>query len=512
MEIFEIKADLSEDALVTTCAAIFGILTDKRKELYFEVDANHPTLCSFNGSIYSKDMKTLYMIAPMHEDKTYVMPPTVVEVKNKVAMNNIKNLMVSPNLTAIAGDSFWTSQSIDFRNTKLSICHGSASNLVSGAAKRIVLLPVGRIDTDHGTYYVTEHEIILDDMISKRLAAIVSPDKKYVIPDGVTHLNGTKISENIEEIHVSASVKSIDYSIFNQSHIRKMTVDKNNEVFFEYQGCLYERNTTGYTLLFASRDITILHILEQTTTISSFACKKLKLEEVSFPDSLTTIKAFGFSNCEAPKIDLSNTNCTIINPQAFSQLKTSEIFMTTKHSVIIMQNAFEYAQFDVMYADNVQSVYYDAFLKSKFKKLKFSFALNDMQDGVFQNATAEEVDLSETQLRTISRIMFQGSHIPIIKLPDSIDSIGMEAFEDSDVQEIVIPNEEKHFIRVAHDAFANSQIRVFDAPRVCYLAERAFYNCTQLRSFNIHEKCNVKSSAFQKCSKKIREQAKKFKK
>lgn len=145
--------------------------------------------------------------------------------------------------------------------------------------------------------------------------------------------------KNITELNVGAfacDLKCKEYF----PNLKTINVAENNEVYFSYDGCLYEKNGEIITLALAPSQSKEVEIYPGTKYIDYYAFYGSKIEHVEIPEGVTDICGYAFANCsELRKITL---------PQSLEQIYDYAFANCTKLKLVnmpsceyIWENAFE---------------------------------------------------------------------------------------------------------------------------------------------------------------------------
>lgn len=487
---------------------------------YFVVDADHPTLCSVNGCVYSKDMTILYAIAPCLKD-IYIMPHSVIRVVSNVTSNIISKIVVSPNLQTISGISFLKEQILDLSGTCLNSCSDSITILIDNAIHKYITLPETVLNNCFGSsnsnYKITKHAIMsyIRGERDYNLVGTINLDeetkKNYIVPEEVTKIALLCCPvEPIENIHLGSNTSVFGQTFLKSNMIQRIIPSENHPELFCYENCLYRKIQDGFSLVWVPKDTTQLHILEGTTTIERYAGCNLQLNEIVFPTSLNIIEDGAFENCQiSNNLDLQNTSVQKIGGYAFKELKAFDIRLP-KCCAYLGRYCFYNASFNNI---NLQDTtltslcdYVFAFVKCN--KIQTPSTVNHCWTHIFCNASIKEVDMSQVQLSSLRESFFEASEIEIIKLPKNIRHVLSYAFRSTTTKSITFNNDKGMTLTIHREAFCDSKISVIKAPTANSALERAFAGCTELTDLILSEHCTFKPSALNKCPKAIKDKFK----
>lgn len=498
MEIYNFGADCD-------LAAILAFDTRLEEELFYVVDKDNKMLVSVNGNIYSKDMSKLYLISPTYKDRPYYMPDTVTEVICRMS-NCIRYQYISCNLEAIKALDLRGSNVLDFRNTKLSEIGDYHFNFKEAVADK-VRFPVRTINTLNGSLDVNANELIFKNSI----VAVFGTDTIYTAPSGPEKFVPSnqfsdillKTPLRLQKVILSDTIREISYKALDC--VDRFEVSSDNPVFTVYEGCLYQQTPKGKALIHIPKDITRLHLAEDTAIIAEYAAHENCFQEIIFPENLQEIGTRAFYKCTF-ECDI-NVYSDEIFSQAFAECQGRNITIHTHkvHDSVFARATFE--TIDLSYASSYSlSCARSAFSKSKIKNIIFPVGLEWIAPEIFIGAIIDEVDFSATDLQEISRNAFYSSTLRKISLPRTIRFISCNAFAKTKLSEFIL--ETDNDVEIYDEAFSDNQLQKVIIPRAKYAGIKAFMNNPALYEIDLPDSMEIKKSTFYKCPlirKKIKE-------
>lgn len=181
------------------------------------------------------------------------------------------------------------------------------------------------------------------------------------------------------------------------------------------------------------------------------------------------------------------------------------------HVKAIQQNVFRSSGItEITLNEGLNSIGEHAFAWSKIAKINFPSSLTTIEAAAFYGCEElTELDLSRTALRKIAHETFAlNSGVKIVKLPASVNEIEYQAFLDAtSLKEINLP-EGLH--KIGNEAFRESGLVNLKLPNsVCFIDQRAFYlsrSLERVETFGNVIPCEDKdirrkmeSSTFERC-------------
>ena len=485
------------------------------KNARFIVDKRNSEMTSINGSVYSKDMKTLILLSNIHEEIPYYMPDGIENISCDI-LSTIQWMHFSTNLTTVQGIFYHERRGvIDLRQTK---CH-CVNGLVDGDLFDCVRFPTGIIKTIDSIIQITENEAIESRIADEStIIAIFDADQKYTAPSGPSLLNPLNKFLNFdgaplhfETIRLSETIDDIAPRVIQDNITDRFEVSPDNPVFMLHEGCLYKQTDEGIFLYHVPKDVTRLHILEGTTTIIQHAAQDLYLKEVVFPKTLKRIGSRAFLNCTFENDIEVYTD--YVEKDAFGECHgqnivfhgldctAASIFTNSTFKTIDMSNTNLVA--------NLDRDHRYTFSSATIENVIFPKNITTIGMGEFQRARINKLDLSNTQIERISHQAFKECKIKEIIFPRTVTSIHLEAFAQTELTELILETDDD--VCIFDYAFEKCHLKKVVIPKAHYLGVKAFYNNPDLAVIQLPESVQIQPSTFYKCpliKNKVKEQGK----
>ncbi len=263
-------------------------------------------------------------------------------------------------------------------------------------------------------------------------------------------------------------------------------------------------------------------------------CRNLKTIE-NIPSELNDIQSWCFEGTALESVDLSNTNVTIMKDgvfynntsltsiqlpnelenfwdNAFYGCKALNNIVMPSTVVGIYNNVFEgcTSLTNVKLNEGCTTLGHHVFKKCPLAAVTFPNTLNSIGEYAFESTNLKTVDLSNTQITSLPNGSFYNcDKLSDVKLPKALTYIGDHAFYNSPIASITFPPtlqkidawafQNAHFKNVViptqcslieQGAFSDNAnlTTVFINGLECYLAYKAFWNCSKLTDIYITSK------------------------
>ncbi|MBR5846853.1 MAG: leucine-rich repeat protein [Bacteroidaceae bacterium] len=327
-------------------------------------------------------------------------------------------------------------------------------------------------------------KVVIGDEVTKigGNAFIYCDNLKFIsIPKSVTSIGSYAFKEctNLEEITIPEGVKTIENSTFYKcSSLKTITIPNGvtsigNNAFYSCESLESVKIPEGVTSIGSyafegCKSLESVKIPEGVTVIGSSAfgvCVTLK--SVSIPNSVTSIGSYAFFSCESLESVKIPEGVTEIGGSAFSGCHALESVIIPNSVTSIGNGVFEYCNKLSSIVVSEENEYYDS----------------------RNNCNA----IIETKSNTLI-----ASCLGTI-IPNTVTTIGEEAFSGSELKEINIPNS---VTTIGDRAFANSSITEINIPSsVTTIGKEAFYFCYYSKKIVIPESVeSIGDNAFKYCS------------
>ena len=484
------------------------------------VPNNHPTLSVVDGVLYDLN-KTIVYAYPTAKDPTdFVLPTTVREIEAYAfAYSTLTTITLHEGMTKLHYGAFYMGniQSVHIPSTMVEI--GTAAfyfNSSNGKAplKSITFAENSRLTTLGSSvfYYSNLTEISLPDSITtmgtgvfyynQKLKSVVLPAALTVLPSST--FNNCKA---LESVVIQNNVERIEGSVFGGSltklksiHIPASVTRIGHQVFYQCKGL--EEVTFGE----GSR----LNFMDYQCF---YGCEALK--EIVFPEGVETIGRNQFSGCKNLEfVDLSKTAITILQSNTYTTTVdgVSKVvyqgFFTgcTKLKTVLLPETLETIDpntFSGNYGKpnddcvSLESIYIPASVTkigdSAFEDCSSLTSVTFAQDSVLTALGSDPLQESA---------IFRGTtSLKTIDLPESIETIGGNIFENSGLTEITLP---QSLSAISAGAFKGCEglVDVVVPGSVADIYNEAFMNCVNIETLTLSEGVEyLGANAFGGCSK-----------
>ena len=436
-----------------------GVFRNCRGLQEIQVDPNNTVYQSIGGHLYTKDGKTLIQYAFANTGTSFTTPEGVTHI-HSFAFNNstkLKNLVFSEGVTHIDYSAFQgctnletislPNSIVEINGSDISNCSklqyttyengnylGNSSNpylcLVKATSEDITTATVHKdckIILTFAFHNCTSlSEVTFEDGIQlKKIYGVTfygSGITEIVIPEGVEVIDYEAFSfcNNLTRIVIPDSVTRIDdYAFMSCTALSSIEVGQNNTVYQSIDGNLYTKD--GKTLIqyaVGKTDTTfttpngVTHIKENAVSNCQF------LESVVFSDGVTHIMSSAFSNC----VNLTSVSIpdSIVEIDGYAFYGCDKLQYTTYNNAQYLGNSTNlYLYLAKATAEDITTV-----TVHKDCQIIFDFA--------FENCTSlVEVTFEEdSQLTQIGSYAFKGTGIQQLILPNGLETIGTNAFEN----------------------------------------------------------------------------------
>ena len=259
-----------------------------------------------------------------------------------------------------------------------------------------------------------------------------------------------------------------------------MDEDIENGVEDEY-GVVYSRD--GKRLLkCAKKGVKIYIVKNGTKVICDWAFNFCNLQQITIPNSVTSIGMSAFSDCESLQQITIPNSVTSIGNEAFHWCRTLRKITIPNSVTTIGWSTFSYC--------------------NSLQQITIPNSVTSIGGEVFHNCKSLQQITILNSVTSIGRSTFSGCEsLQQITIPNSVTSIGYEAFcECESLQQIFIPNS---VISIDAYAFCGcSSLQQITIPNsVTSIDAYAFTGCTSLQQITIpNSVTSIGESAFSGCS------------
>ncbi|EAX99456.1 Leucine Rich Repeat family protein [Trichomonas vaginalis G3] len=234
---------------------------------------------------------------------------------------------------------------------------------------------------------------------------------------------------------------------------------------------------------------------QNLTVISSWLFSRCKFSTISIPNSIKVIdyNSFRYSKELRSIIISPDSKLTRINDQSFEETSIEQIyipkdllyipitalpFSTTLKEIICDPNNQHYTSEDGVFYNKAKTVIL-LYLKNNRSSLIFPDSVESVSGYAFSGSPIENISFN-SKLRTISSFSFEYTHLINISIPDSVTSLGANAFSGCKYLEIVIVG--ARITVIPQSCFQNSNItNIIFKGNITTIETSAFSECYNLK-------------------------------
>ena len=455
----------------------------------FTVSEENTAYKAIDGSLYTKDGKTLIKYKAGSENTVFEIPEWVTTISDYALSHcwNLESISFPSSLTTIPYYTVSSCPNLKFISISANTTQIEARAFVNCPSLMEIFVASENpaYQSIDGSLYTKDGTILLQYTVGKEKNTFVIPDgvvtieqgacsysktlTTVVIPNSVTTIAPSAFihSINLNDIYISKNITSIDTSSFYN------TGYYNNESNWENEVLYLDRY-----LLDAKQSIAGAYTVKEGTHMladDAFnSCKELteitinapiigenaflgcdKLQKVVLGDEVTTVRAGAFfSNDNLLSVTIGK-NVIAIEDNAFSCYKLVEIY--NKSSIAITKNSRDHGQIGYYAKD----IYTDVYV-SKLSVDENGYALYIDGDNVCLLAyLGEETDLIVPESVTeINANAFRNDgmeHLTSITFNNKLERIGAEAFYNChNLTQVILPDSLTS-IAIAEGFFTNAR-------------------------------------------------------
>lgn len=219
------------------------------------------------------------------------------------------------------------------------------------------------------------------------------------------------------------------------------------------------------------------------------SCHSLK--NISFPDTLVELQVYGCSGSSNLEEVRFGRDIKKIDVAAFYGCGRLHTVIFESKGAQIYSNAFLYCwKLTYVKATNISHVHYEGFQFCGLRSIEFSEAITHIGTNAFKGSSIINITfLGNPPISSIEKIAFQYAyHLTYINLPSSIQSIGLNAFEWTNISSITIPRDTKTISDYAFKSCKNLETFIIsDNSSLNSLGFFVFQGCTSIRQFICNE-------------------------
>lgn len=463
----------------------------------YEVAEDNPYLCSVDGVIYDKDMKTVLRYPPAKEDTEFKVPDTVETIGESAfaCAKNLKKTDLPDGLITIKEWAFSDTEISSF-NLPESLIEIFSYAFANNTSLTSITLPASLkriIDPFRGCSSLREivvlHEHPDEDNLSASgpdpdrdlysqmfsiLGSVMSKDISIYVPDNSYERylyyswgqecnlrllsEYEKMHDDDPDAHEDVELTIRDGVLASVRMYRGTSVVVPDEVTTIGEGAFYHcTDMVSVTLPAGLKEIET-YAFSQCTSLEElvipdgverlyFSVKDCpNLKKVVIPESVKEI--WGFERCENVTIyGKSDSEAEVFAVKKNFPFVALDDSAPSRPLVLFSDDGTELEKFPSKYEgetytvpEGVKRIKRYAFANCKIKKVILPESLEEIEDYAFSHAASlESVEFNEG-LRVIGMSAFSGCDLRSVKLPESLKKIEEYAFEDNtELNEITIP-------------------------------------------------------------------------
>ena len=332
-------------------------------------------------------------------------------------------------------------------------------------------------------------------------ATIGAMPETVVIPNSVTTLENASVGMSLTKtVKIGTGLKTINGDAFERcTRLESITVNSKNKNFTVYKGVLYNKSKTALVKYPVAKIPASCTVLKSVKTIRAKALAgSSKLKTVNLGKNVKTIKASAFY------CSLSINKFTVDKSNKYFSVKDGVLFNKKKTVIVFYPCAKSGTTYSV--PKGVTKVSANAFADaSKLTEVKLPATLITISTKSFQNAYRLKTATLPAKLKTIGAYAFEGTVITRVVAPKTLESLGSGAYrfcyklksvdlsksiltkinsctfqEDKSITQIKLPNTLK---TIGTNAFQYASVTELDFPEsVTKLSDKAFSGCKKLTS------------------------------
>ena len=404
---------------------------------------------------YTADMKK---VVRCNNDKAgaYEMPDSVVDIADNAFANcaNLTDVTVSKNVTEIVYGAFVN-------------CTSLSSVKMPSAVKKIGPYSFGNCTSLENIDLPSDLEVI--DEGAFKLSGLTSVS----IPDKVTEINLSAFSgSEVADVTFGKGLTSIGDKAFVETNITNLNIPDNV-------------TNLGDSVFSSCANLTELTIGKGLTTISEGAFSSTGLTELVVPENITLIGKAAFSNCEnLNDLTIKGTGVNI-GAYAFAGCPLKNYDFNSNINVIGVR-AFSGAEIEnLVVSPTVTEITYNSFGGCKnLSSIEIPDTVLKIDGRAFDGTKwYNEQPNGEVYLDQIF-YGYKGSMPSKVELKDGTVTIAENAFEDSDITGITLPEGLKGIGRFVFNECKNIT-EIYIPSTVEYIGECAFTKCSSLTEINV---------------------------
>lgn len=494
-------------------------------DIAITADADNPVYSTKDGVLYNKDFSTL-IYCPMLRSGEFVVDDTVTTISSAAfqARKNLTSIIIPDSVTSIGTGAFTNCAALK----TVDIGKGVTSIGLEAFAG-LTTLPKFTIDSEN-TAYAVEDGVLYDKAITK-IVGYPGAKTEYIMPNTVTALDSSQFkATRIQKITFSSGLKTIPGQAFWNSTIQEVVIPSEITLIdakafgkcYSLRKVTMSPETISWNAFILCTSLTDVDFGNNLKTIGQEAFKNSAIKQANFPETLTSISAGAFANCNNLTKVVLPDSLTLIGGSAFGNC--GSLTDITIGSGLRNLNGFSgcTALTTINIPGTVKTIDVTAFNScTNLKTIVFNEGTTNISG--FKGCTAlTEINFPSTTT-VISQNAFNGcTGLTSVTIPETVTSSGSQIFANcSNLETVTVNGNLSNY----SDSFSNcpklttvsigSSVKTIGswfmshpnitsiniAEGATSLVDNAFKDCSGLTSLTLPESISsIGNSAFANCT------------